>query len=397
MAVQLNRTSDSERLAMLMQTAPIPKSTDAPAPPRRWRRFARIALIDLAILLALAIAAEFTLRAVAPEYGRNLTDKDFTNSCPVALNDDGYRGTALPISKTPGERRILGLGDSVTFGTGVNVEDTWPYQLAARLHESTNKPTAVMNVGLQGLPLHQLRADYQSRWSKYQPDVVGLVVSGNMISLAWVHRHDPAYVAPPYPRHRSRAPESTLERWKTTANRAFYKLSLPSFLTMNAQRGLYQFGVLDTSVNPQAPFGAILAHGPRQGSLDPAEADEAWADFTDDLRDLRDAVNANGATLVVAFAPSRFDLSDSIRDNEKAVATQRFTIDPCARFRSICDQLTIHCVDAKAALLAKRHQIETTNGTRAPLYILGDFTHLNPDGHGAVAQAMSRELRDVTR
>lgn len=42
------------------------------------------------------------------------------------INSLGFRDREMQTAKAPGEHRILCLGDSFTFGTGLALEDTWP-------------------------------------------------------------------------------------------------------------------------------------------------------------------------------------------------------------------------------------------------------------------------------
>jgi lysophospholipase L1-like esterase len=63
---------------------------------------------------------------------RNLTDGSFAGK-PVRTNSLGYRDRELPRRKPANAFRVVAVGDSVTFGHGVDVQDTWPDQLEHRL------------------------------------------------------------------------------------------------------------------------------------------------------------------------------------------------------------------------------------------------------------------------
>ena len=43
----------------------------------------------------------------------------------VTINSDGFRGKAIPINKSPRSIRIVGIGDSMMFGWGVNDEEVY--------------------------------------------------------------------------------------------------------------------------------------------------------------------------------------------------------------------------------------------------------------------------------
>jgi len=51
----------------------------------------------------------------------------------VRTNRFGFRDLEFELAPAPGERRILAVGDSFTFGSGVQLEGSWPQQLEALL------------------------------------------------------------------------------------------------------------------------------------------------------------------------------------------------------------------------------------------------------------------------
>jgi hypothetical protein len=145
------------------------------------------------------------------------------------------------------------------------------------------------------------------------------------------------------------------------------------------------------TIDPGAPFGALLAHGWRQPGLDPALAEEAWRVFEQDLSTLRDRVRAQGARFLVASLPARFMLSGQASDNEKNVPLHRLAIVPGARILEICGRLGIDAIDLTAVL----RQAETVE--HGPLYVAGDYAHLSPLGHKVVAHALAARLAGPLR
>jgi len=411
-------TSNSEISTRLCATDDATPIVDPPAPivpvaadatadasgdrRRPWRTIGR----DAAIMIVIVALAELVLRVVAPEYGRNLYDHTHTGGAKVTFDSEGCRGPddpnapALPMAKMPGELRVLCLGDSMTFGTGIAFEDTWPIQLKGQLQAEDSRPVSVINAGLQGVSLSRLTAAYEQKWLQWHPDVVCLLVSGNMISLATIERTDPgmgppgqmpAYGATPYT-------PTAMQRLQDSAAAMESRLCLPTWLSINSQRALYFMGVMDNEVaNTQWPFGALLSHGWTQGGLDPDMAPKAWGLFADDLTQLNQACRAHGAALIVAMAPARFELSDSWSDNQKDVPLNRLTINPTAKMAEVCRPIGIPAIDLLAALKQGRMRIAQQTGRTPPLYILFDYTHLDRDGNGIVAQEMARRITGVPR
>lgn len=347
-----------------------------------WRVLRRDAVLLGIVILVL----ESMLQAWAPQYRRNLYDGEFTGSCPLDLNAEGYRGDAVPVAKEAKEVRVLALGDSVTFGAGVASNRTWPAQFGEMLSERSGRPVSVINAGMAGASLDELRFAYETLWSRHRPDVVAVAVSGNMVSLAWIRRDQtPAMPRNGYaaqPRYRS-----FIKRLQTRSRRLRYSLCLPSFLSQNAERAMYWLGLANHNIDPRAPYGAMLAYGWRQGGLEPSLADRAWDLLAADLAELRDVVVSHGAELVVTFTPCRFELSSSLWDNEKAVPRYRLAIDPSAQLRTVCASLDIPFAEALDAVRERRCQIREREHRSAPMYVSFHYNHLDVDGNRALADA----------
>ncbi len=90
----------------------------------------------------------------------------------VRINSRGLREREIPYEKPAGTYRVLVLGDSQTFGVGVEAEEAYPRVAESRLRARLRRPVEVINAGVPGTgTAHQL--DYLERegW-KYRPDVV---------------------------------------------------------------------------------------------------------------------------------------------------------------------------------------------------------------------------------
>jgi lysophospholipase L1-like esterase len=72
-------------------------------------------------------------------------------SVEYAINGDGFRdATSRPAVKPPGTLRVLLLGDSFTFGQGVEYEETWPALAGAELARGSPR-VDLINVAMQGM------------------------------------------------------------------------------------------------------------------------------------------------------------------------------------------------------------------------------------------------------
>lgn len=92
----------------------------------------------------------------------------------ASTNSLGLRG-AEPRAAA---RRVLVLGDSMTFGHGVGDAETYPYFLEQRLRAG-GEDVAVLNGGVKGYGLDQSYRRFRRRLRKLAPDLVVLAVNGN--------------------------------------------------------------------------------------------------------------------------------------------------------------------------------------------------------------------------
>ncbi|PSB40629.1 hypothetical protein C7B67_27935 [filamentous cyanobacterium Phorm 6] len=334
--------------------------------------------VDLSKVLLAVVLLEALLQVIAPEYTNNIFDREFTGGRPIAVSSAGNRGPLLPIKKAPGELRILGMGDSTTFGTGIAAEHTWPAQLAT-VFQKNGKAGTYINSALEGYSLKEINSVYRSLWSQYQSDLVVLAVDNNLISMTWFRRDDKSVTTNPY---LEQIPHSKLAGLKNHLK----IFATPSWLKINSQKALHFLGLANNNLKPDVPLGATLALGWQQADLPPDVADRAWKQFEIDLSVLRDSVAADGRSLAVVYLPPRFIAFDGFSDNEQQVPRQRLTMDAGKRLGEISKSLGLPYVDSTEAVRRGRSQIAQQENRFAPMYIKFDTVHLDKDGHKAVAE-----------
>lgn len=100
------------------------------------------------------------------------------------LNGEGFRDEDHPLTRPADVFRIACIGDSYTFGQGVQREDTFPQRLGQHLNQSRREGPqfSTMNFGVCGHTTHQERMTYEHFAKKYQPNVVlvTMVFNDNM-------------------------------------------------------------------------------------------------------------------------------------------------------------------------------------------------------------------------
>lgn len=114
-----------------------------------------------------------------------LQDKFY--GAPVSINALGLRDRDVG-EKTPGEFRILVMGDSVPFGIGVRYEDSYPHQLEVLLNEQLpGRNFRTLNLGVPSYNTEQELIQLKSLGLSLNPDAVTLLFSNNDIEpKLWV-------------------------------------------------------------------------------------------------------------------------------------------------------------------------------------------------------------------
>jgi lysophospholipase L1-like esterase len=133
-------------------------------------------LANLAVMLVAAavpcVIAEVGLRVVAPpadskdlfrklpspaEWSGRPYARGLHTGVPVSFNNFGFRDLERSRQPAAGTVRVLALGDSVTFGMGVEQGLTYPRQAEILLTKALGARVEVLNMGMPGYnTLHQL-------------------------------------------------------------------------------------------------------------------------------------------------------------------------------------------------------------------------------------------------
>jgi lysophospholipase L1-like esterase len=100
----------------------------------------------------------------------------------ISTNSAGMRGLReYPVERVPGKRRILVLGDSFTFGYGVNDDEVVSAVLEDLLNERASASAEVLNLAVSGFGQAEELVTWENRGKAYRPDVVVLFYFENDI------------------------------------------------------------------------------------------------------------------------------------------------------------------------------------------------------------------------
>ena len=95
----------------------------------------------------------------------------FTHDESLHINAAGLRDDEEVAAKGPSEKRVLVIGDSVTFANGVATAQSYSAVLE-KLLTRRGSPARVLNAGVQGYDVHQEAAFLSDRGWALEPDVV---------------------------------------------------------------------------------------------------------------------------------------------------------------------------------------------------------------------------------
>ncbi|MBX7168857.1 MAG: SGNH/GDSL hydrolase family protein [Pirellulales bacterium] len=99
---------------------------------------------------------------------------DADNGLVYQINSQGLHGPEVSVAKPAGVIRVLGLGDSFTFGQGVREPDTFLRQLEGLLNQGHGGDARfeVLNAGVQGYNTRDEVVYFERQWLTFDPDLV---------------------------------------------------------------------------------------------------------------------------------------------------------------------------------------------------------------------------------
>jgi len=155
-------------------------------PPKRSSRKGSFILLVVSLLLC-GLILEVAVRLLLPpldnaemkvfdaEIGKTLRPGYVGTDLgvEVRINAHGLRSPEFSLEKPEGTYRILVLGDSWTFGVGVQQDETYPVQLERILNERfPDRKTEVLNAGVSGYETYNEAVYFRRTGCKFQPDLV---------------------------------------------------------------------------------------------------------------------------------------------------------------------------------------------------------------------------------
>jgi lysophospholipase L1-like esterase len=286
----------------------------------------------------------------------------------VTTNSLGFRGREVASPKPRGRFRIVAIGDSVTFGWGVNDTETFCSQLEQLLaRRFPDRDLDVVNLGVGGYDTHQEVALLRRNVSRLQPDLVLVGFYSNDVPEALGDKQSAAPV------------EAPLASTDSQQGRILRLNPAPAtFLDaqMRRSRAIYTVGRVVKRLGHSGEWGTSgfsLELDLLQGR-DSSELTTAWERVAGQLNELRSMATTLGFSVGVVVLPPR---------------EQVMGVYPNASFqskvRAIANQLDFHVIDPLPALVKSKGQIDA-------LFIPYDRNHPSAAGHRVLAQTIVEQL-----
>lgn len=384
----------------------MPTASTTPVPGHRaWKAtaFRAVALLIGLLLSLLALelvlritgyagAAERRQRVFDPKYGTVNTDSwifgfriDPAHHWAVDI-----RGQQVPLKKSPGETRVLFVGDSATEGAFVKLEQSYPLRVKALLDQRhPDNHVRAINAGVWGMTTIDEYYLLHDKLLPLHPDqvVLGLFMA-NDINFNLGHAQKRLrFWAPPWfeaARHRSALVHFLFlealalnQRYKIFRHEQLGSAWVPARVGLVDRYGLHMLSY---------PAGELALYVRKPSEL----ADEAFAVLKDTLAQLRDLGTKHHFALRVLLIPTPSSIAgrlkilhhpDILRElRSESVALREDDLDtdlPTRRVLAICAQLRLTCIDPSTRF--KRL------GARA--FFPGD-EHPSVAGHEALAEAL---------
>jgi lysophospholipase L1-like esterase len=164
----------------------------------RTKRLANVVLLAFSLALSMAaleLMARFFFPAPLPWnypqiryrsdpaliFSLQPGQRGFSADKPVTINERGYRGADVPFDRTPGKRRVLFLGDSITFGYGVRDSEVVTERVRSLLRQQ-GVDVEIVNTAVPSYNTEQEVASFERDGQRYRPDWVVVGVCWNDIN-----------------------------------------------------------------------------------------------------------------------------------------------------------------------------------------------------------------------
>jgi hypothetical protein len=293
----------------------------------------------------------------------------------IRINSLGYRQAEFT-AKKGAQMRLVAIGDSFTFGHGVESEEAWPHVLERELAAPASRPVEVINAGVNARWVDEYYLELKLRTLALDPDVVivGFFI-GNDIDAEDAHIHVWRQVDARGRPLRIDIPDQVVQ---------------DGFVVHREPELRWRFPVLRNSHAAQLLFGAWRGiselWSPRQpgeaAMYEPvytADTEQIVARVQDLLVAMAELCRLHGARFLVVMIPTRQQVNPELRRGPSWRDWEK----PQRVVAAFFAQSGISFIDLLPVLRAA--------SAEAPVYFRFD-AHWTARGHGVAARAIAEHL-----
>lgn len=286
----------------------------------------------------------------------------------VKLNSQGVREREVPFERSRGSLRVVVLGDSQTWGSGVTQDDRFS-DVLERLLRERGIDAEVVNLGIPGYGTDQELLLFRRLGRRYRPDLVIVAFYWNDVfensSTTAYGYPKPRFVLVAGELRLTNVPVPTSVSSGPGTGERRARGGLKTWLEAHAATYRLVAGAVRRSAVAYEMLAALgVAGGPRR---DPESAE--WKVTRRLLERLRAEVHAADAAFLVAILPERADVDTASHDLKRAL---------------LADLARLGGVDLTPA-------VREGKGTRGNAYLPRDI-HLSPEGHRLVALGLVEQV-----
>jgi lysophospholipase L1-like esterase len=269
---------------------------------------------------------------------------------PIDINEQGFRDDPFPDTKARGALRVVFLGDSVTFGSGVPFKDRYTNLLPRKTRDG--RPLECLNLAVNSYTSFHYVQQARHEVPRWDPDVVVVGMCLNDLKeketswpRKWVRSPDGSYVG------KYLLPES---------EQGFRSRDYSVFLDL--------WHEMHTRLKNRDAWRKWMGDLGEKWSNE-----ELVADLRHNLEMLRDELASQNRRLIVLVLAELNDLHEP----------DRFAL-PRVTSLALLDELGIESLDV--------HAVFREAGDFDKLFLVGDSAHYSREGHTLLARALAERL-----
>jgi lysophospholipase L1-like esterase len=293
----------------------------------------------------------------------------------ATINSLGLRGAEPAIPKPAGVFRILAIGDSLTFGWGVNDAETFCALVEAGLNrDQRTQHVEVVNGGVSGYTTRQERTLLSIFGPQLQPDLVLVGFYWNDLLMSTHAGRDRRESSDVRFKTAVSEPLTRRELHMTGSGSWWDRILRCSRAAYVGGRGVKRLAGLGEWDRPYTSLEDELLAGRTT-----EEIERRWATFESELQKIKKLAHEVGFRTGIVVLPSR-----------QQVGSEYPHAQIQSKVREIADRLEMFVVDPLPNLSARRDEVES-------LFIPYDRHHPSALGHRLIADAILAELVSVDR